>query len=445
MKTIHTLSSLLEQADLEGAKIELTGTAVTMTKADKVRIKWPYLYKWPAKNPLLGDITQFVNALNAESGKGGKSILSQIKQTDANHFVGIATDAASTQNNRLLRKDLGQLNGFVYLFYPDTINQELVPAAKKLEQVAGRFTFVVDAEWKKYLVTTDPAKPTDASLPKPAAPIGTNTFIEEDGANREWYSTKVFAPFISPVLAKLNKKSPVTITQSGAAAPIFWQFMTAVSTYSWSMDLPAEAATKAYSEDLQTNIKKLLGEAAKFDKAQFSVVSTNTLNSGLYSTMAKALTVIALNSGKVNNTSTKDSAVDYFKPLINANLMADGIAPDADGSASTATSGFDGTSVNNEMDLAKIISGGLIGYNTSAADVDTLAKVKAKWDSFVPATYVKLFSEIVAKLPFKQGTPSVITLSEFKDVQFFAIGVNGTYGPKTVAGFKSAFEKSSLK
>lgn len=450
MKKIYTLSSLLEQTDLESAKIELTGSAVTMTKADKVRIKWPYLYSWPAKSPLLGDIANFVRVLNAGNGKGGKDILSQIKQADPTHVIGIATDAESTQANRLLRKDLGQLKGFVYLFYPDTIDTKLVPAAKQLEKVDGKFTFVVDAEWQKYLVTAAPAADATAAAAKtePKPLIGANSFLESDGVNRDWYTNTAY-PLISPVRTALEKTlGGVTITQSGKPAGIFWQFMTAVPTHSWALDMPADSSN--YTELLQNKIKLLLAEAAKFDKTTFTAVDTNNLNAGLYGKMAQALIVIGLNKGELTNKSTADSAPEYFKPLTKAKaqsdaLLTDKAAIDDAGKAGKATDGFDGTAINNEMDLAKIISGGLIGYKVPATEVDTLDKIKAKWDSYIPSTYEKKFSEIVAKLPFKQNNTNIINLTEFKDVQFFAIGINGKFGPKTVAGFKSAFEKSALK
>lgn len=453
MKKIHTLSSLLEQ-DSKGTNIELTGSAVTMTKADKVRIKWPYQYSWPAKNPLLGDIVEFVNALNSKKGEG-KSILSQIEQTNVDHFVGIATDAASTQNNRLIRKDLGQLNGFVYLFHPNTINKELVPDTKKLPEVAGRFTFVVDSEWKKYLMTDKPAAgtgPGSASASTKKA-ITKASIVDPDGDNYAWFNKDdengISVKFLTPTANTLQKTlKPVTLLQSGPTAEIFWTFMSNLPPNLATVDLPSISDRQRYGEVLQAAIQKLLAEAAKFDST-FKAVNTNTLNSGLYEDLAYALIIIGLNRGELTNTSTKESARAYYNALIETKNRADAFEKDLPAASatttSTSTTGFDGTAVNNEMDLAKIISGGLIGYKVPATEVDTLDKIKAKWDSYVPANYEKKFSEIVAKLPFKQNDANIINLPEFKDVQFFAIGVNGKFGPKTVAGFKSAFEKSALK
>jgi hypothetical protein len=448
MKKIHTLASLLEQAATEvdakstGTKIEITGSVVTMTKADKVRIKWPYKYTWPASNPTLGDIAEFVKVLNADQGgKGGKSILDQIKKIDDTHIVGIATDAESTQKDRLLRKDLGQIKGFVYLFHPNTINKDLVPADKQLPKIGTKFTFVVDADWQKYLVTTAPAADSTATV-KAKDPIKAESFISADGINNDWYG-KTVATIIGPVVSVINSfGDAVPIEKTGKSATIFWQFMSAEPTHSWAVDMPGNNST--YTELLQSKIKTLLDEAAKFDKSAFSGINTNSLTSYLYKKMAHALIVVGLNSGELTNASTPDSAPKYFKPLTTAKAQSGTSAKPAEpAEPAEPTTAFDGTAINNEMDLAKIISGGLIAYNIPAADVDTLDKVKAKWDSYVPAKYTKKFSEIVAKLPFNSTTNT--SLAEFKNIQFFAINQNGTYGQKTKAGFKSAFEKSSLK
>jgi hypothetical protein len=458
MKKIHTLSSLLEQTKADdkstGTKIELTGNVVTMSKADKVRIKWPYRYSWPASNPILGDMEEFAKILNTEKGgKDGKSILDQIKQTDATHFVGIATDAASTQKDRLLRKDLGQIKGFVYLFHPNTINQELVPDSKKLPQVANRFTFVVDAEWKKYLATDKPVT-AGSTTGKPAestAQIKVNSILDEDGKYFSWFNADTAdglrVKFINPVGNTLDKSPAVTLLQSGAAAEIFWQFMSKVPTIELGkIDLPAnDADVTQYSELLQASIKKLLVAASKFDAEAFSPkVGINTLNFGLWEKISQGLVIIGLNNGSLTEQSTAATATAYYDPFIRAKAISDkidGIKNQAadDASKPKSTDGFDGTAVNTEMDLAKIISG-VMSKSTPPKTLDTLDKVKTEYDSVFGAN---AWADTLKTLPWKKG-PAPAS-SHFNDVQYSAIGRNGTYGDKTVAGFKNMFDASTLK
>jgi hypothetical protein len=91
------------------------------------------------------------------------------------------------------------------------------------------------------------------------------------------------------------------------------------------------------------------------------------------------------------------------------------------------------------MDLAKIISG-VMAKSTPPKTLDTLDKVKTEYDSVFGAN---AWADTLKTLPWKKG--SAPASSHFNDVQYSAIGRNGTYGDKTVAGFKNMFDASTLK
>ena len=78
--------------------------------------------------------------------------------------------------------------------------------------------------------------------------------------------------------------------------------------------------------------------------------------------------------------------------------------------------------------------------STPPKTLDTLDKVKAEYDSAYGANS---WSDTLKTLPWKKG-PAPAS-SHFNDVQYSAIGRNGTYGDKTVAGFKNMFDASTLK
>jgi hypothetical protein len=145
----------------------------------------------------------------------------------------------------------------------------------------------------------------------------------------------------------------------------------------------------------------------------------------------------------------------YYEPFISSAIDASKIvnstAAAAGSSTSTAaaTTGFDGTAINNEMDLAKVISGTWIGYGTKPDEVDSLDKVKTVYNEYLkklPAAAVTTFDEIKAKLPFKKGNAALISTKEFNALQYSTVNTKDKpYGPQTAATFKAGFEKSSIK
>jgi hypothetical protein len=457
MKKIQTLSLLLEQAELDGTKIELTGNAVTMTIKDKVRIKWPYQYSWPAKTPLLGDMENFVKALNASTKPAGKSILSQIEGSDKDksHYVAIARNETSTQNNRLLRKDLGEVKGWVYLFYPNTIDETLVPDNKKLPSVDGRFTFIMDSEFKKYLKTGTPTTSQSGNSTKPDTnKITSSAFMDRDGKAYGWYNDEngIRIKYINRVNTKIGK-STVNLFKSSKITPIFWQFVAGLPE-GLAATAPAQPTElELYSEDLQTAIKGLLATASKYDPENFSVVNTNTLTAALYSKMVNALIVIGLNLKKIDINFTPDksdiNSKPYYKSIVDGAAAAGVITdtPDANSNSSAnATANFNGTAVNNETDLAKILSGLFVERNVEKSKVDSIEKVKDYWNSTGKSsnwtTLNDAWDNTVKSLPWKKGPASASVW--FNYVQKLAIKKTGPYGKETTAGFLRAFNASAF-
>lgn len=460
MKKIQTLSLLLEQAELDGTKIELTGNAVTMTIKDKVRIKWPYQYSWPAKTPLLGDMENFVKALNASTKPAGKSILSQIEGSDKDksHYVAIARNETSTQNNRLLRKDLGEVKGWVYLFYPNTIDETLVPDNKKLPSVDGRFTFIMDSEFKKYLKTGTPTTSQSGNSTKPDTnKITSSAFMDRDGKAYGWYNDEngIRIKYINRVNTKIGK-STVNLFKSSKITPIFWQFIASLPG-GLAVTAPAKPTElELYSEDLQTAIKGLLATASKYDPENFSVVNTNTLTAALYSKMVNALIVIGLNLKKIDINFTPDKSdinnKPYYKSIVDGAAAAGVITdtpdtPDANSNSSAnATANFNGTAVNNETDLAKILSGLFVERNVEKSKVDSIEKVKDYWNSTGKSsnwtTLNDAWDNTVKSLPWKNGPASASVW--FNYVQKLAIKKTGPYGKETTAGFLRAFNASAF-
>ncbi len=457
MKNLKTINALFEQAENE-TKFKLLAQPTTKPAGSgSVRIQWQYRFSWPAKNPLLGDVKELINTINNSTDGDAKQVLSAIQGSDGTHEVGILRAEASTQNNRLFGKDLGEFTGWIYLFYPDTINKEAVPDNQKvMPGIAGRMTYLLDAkgEFKKYFQAPGKGqsaqtgdKKVDQSTPSPTV-FKLASITLADGSANSWFNSTegLRIQYLNPVYSKIGD-TKVPITTTGDIVEIFWGFMSNLPE-GLAIAKPADAKElTTYTPNLKSAILKLFEAAAKYDQSNFGSVDADVLTQDLYADMFYAVVILGLNAGKIDTTSldfTKNlTSAPYYAPFKAALNDSGKIVKTVSGTSGTASSTFDGTVVSNETDLAKIISGGLIGYGTPAADVDTVDKVKAKWNSYVPNTYSKKFEEIVAKLPFNSTTNT--SLAEFKNIQFFAINQNGTYGPKTKAGFKSAFEKSSIK
>jgi hypothetical protein len=463
MKKIQTLSLLLEQAELDGTKIELTGNAVTMTIKDKVRIKWPYLYSWPAKNPLLGDMENFVKVLNASTKGAGQSILSQIEGSDGDksHYVGIARNETSTQNNRLLRKDLGEVKGWVYLFYPNTIDETLVPDTKKLPAVDGRFTFIMDSEFKKYLKTGTSTQSASNSQSGNSTKPDTNinkmkasALVDPDGTAYDWYNDEngIRIKYLNPVVAKIGK-STVTITKSGKITPIFWQFVAGLPE---GLSTPAPSTPvglELYNEELQSAIKGLFTAASKYDSDNFSTVNTNNLTSDLYSTMVKALTLLGLNSGKIDINLTPDRAglgsKPYYRSMTAAAAAAGAVVVTPDANSGSAT--FDGTNITTEDQVLKIFAGVVVSDKTTwgTPDVSTIDKVKTYFKTNMnknsAGSYENMFAAIKKFSGFKHGQ-TYSGSKGFKDFESVVKGTNsGKFDDSLLTIIKSAITASPIK
>ena len=459
MKNIKTINALFEQAKTETKFKLLTPATTKPAGSGSTRIQWQYQFSWPAKQPLLGDVKELINTINNATEGDAQQVLSAIKgsDTDKTHTVGILRAAESTQNNRIFAKDLGEFTGWIYLFYPDTINTQAIPANQKIASgIDGRMTYLLDTkgEFKKYFKEPGTGKPaadakqTGADV-KPATVFTAASFLDGDGPAYKWFYNNIglYSTYIKKVTSKIGTAS-VPITTSGDIVPIFWKFVS---------NLPAGMATpmpgnvelhKVYSQTLKAALANLFAEAAKFDKPNFSAVNIDVLTKEIYSKMAHALVVIGLNAGKIKLNSLEfmkdQESAPYYAPFNFSEQEAVTVAAASASAASgTATAGFDGTAINNEMDLAKIISGAWIGYGTKSEDVDSLDKVKALFNA---KGYAKKFEEISSKLPFKQSDKTVPSKVEFQVLQYFIIDQKGfPYGPKTVAGFKTGFEKSSIK
>ena len=462
MKTIKNITALFEQTATE-TKFKLLAQPITLPAGDgSIRIKWQYQFSWPAKNPLLGDVKELINTINNAKDGDALQVLTAIKGSEKTHEVGIIRADVSTQKNRILGKDLGEFTGWIYLFYPDTINTQAIPANQKIASgIDARMTYLMgaDGSFQKYFKEPGTGKPaadakqTGADV-KPATVFTAASFLDGDGPAYKWFYNEIglYSTYIKKVTKKIGNAS-VPITTSGDIVPIFWKFVS---------NLPAGMATpepgdaklqKEYSQTLKAALANLFAEAAKFDKSNFSAVNIDVLTKEIYSKMAHALVVVGLNAGKIKSNSwefIKDSeTAPYYAPFRFSDLAAGSIADPsaASGTASgTATAGFDGTAVNTEVDLAKIISGTWIGYGKKPDEVDSLDKVKTVQNEYMKKYTKKTFDDIKAKLPFNQLQPATWSSSEeFKAFQFSIIGTKGTYGSKTVAGFKAGFEKSSIK
>lgn len=465
MKKFHTLKGLFEQeaantaADAPKIKIKITGT--TTAPDERTAIKWSYQYGWPLTQPNLGSIQEFTKAFAASTEKDAETVKNAILNSDQGGVVGVTRDPGNTVNKRLFGKDLAEAVGFIYLLNPDIINEKSVPANKQLAKIAERFTFIVDKDIKNYLATDGQ---DDDEIPSNnrnalstddndgSSTIKASAFLQKDGDAYSWYneSVNIRETYIEPIQVKIGS-SEIIMGQSAPIVEIFWTFISKLPG-GLSTPMPAGLASTTFDAGLQDAIKILLAKSDEYDGNYApDTVDTNKLNRNLYATLVEALIVIGLNNSiTATNVENEVLPASYKAPLANALEAAKGItsssspAASAAGSTSTsATAGFDGTEVNNEMDLAKIISGAWIGYGTKSEDVDSLDKVKALFNA---KGYAKKFEEISSKLPFKQSDKTVPSKVEFQVLQYFIINQKGfPYGPKTVAGFKTGFEKSSIK
>jgi len=468
MKTIKNITALFEQTATETeTKFKLLAQPITLPAGEgSIRIKWQYQFSWPAKNPLLGDVKELINTINNAKDGDAQQVLTAIKGSDKTHEVGIIRANVSTQKNRIIGKDLGEFTGWIYLFYPDTINTQAIPANQKVASgIDARMTYLMgaDGSFQKYFKEPGTGKPADdkkiAADTKPATVFTAASFLDGDGPAYKWFYNTIglYYTYIKVITNKIGKAS-VPITTSGDIVPIFWKF---VSNLPAGMAKPEPGDVelhKVYSQTLKAAISNLFAEATKFDKVAFSAVNIDVLTKEIYTKMAHALVVIGLNAGKIKLNSLefmKDpESAEYYAPFNFSDLASGAIVDPTAATASaagTATAGFDGTAINNEMDLAKVMSGAFsTTYAQDKASVDSLDKVKTLFNASAKTsgwpTPDSAWNETVKTLPWKKGG-TISSNPWFTRIQGLVIKTKSQkpYGSQTAAGFLAAFNASSLK
>lgn len=469
MKRLSRIQNLFEQdaevvdAAAGAAKAEDSGSKIKLIKSvslpnPQIQVQWDYTYSWPEKNPLLGSVAEFVKTLKTSTKGDAKAILDIITKAEANSAIGITRAAGNTQNTRLFGKNLSQTTGSIFLFKPNLITASKIPADKNVGDINGKTVFSIEGQVMDaitpYMDSTVANSNTGTGLKKISQKT-TKVFTQVDGDGFDWY-TNFSTTYLIPIVKKIGDDK-VPVTTSGKITPIFWGFMI-FAPLGFNVAYDQSSGKDIYSEQLRNSIKRLLGEAGKIDPA-YTSVDVSILTKYLFEDIVKATLVLCLNKGTLVKSNLENNFIPVAieKPMVeaknaatamgaNSNANALGSSINSTGSTATtaATTGFDGTAVNNETDLAKIISGKLIDYSIPATDLDTVDKVKAKWNSYVPATYSKKFEEIVAKLPFNSTTNA--NLDEFMNIQFLHLNKSGyRYGPDTTKAFKAAFEKSPIK
>lgn len=463
MKKFQTLKALFEQDSADTPKIKIKITGTTTAPDERTAIKWTYQYGWPLDQPNLGSIQEFAEAFAESTEKDAQDVKNAIARSDQGGVVGISRDPGNSVNKRLFGKDLAEAVGFIYLLNPNIISQTLVPANKQLKKIAGRFTFIVDKDIKNYLAEINqeddeiPSNTQNAlSTNDGSSAITAAAFLQADGDAYSWYnaSPNIIKTYVAPIQNKIGS-SRITIEQSGPIVSIFWSFIDKLPG-GLSVSAPAGLANTTFDENLQNAIKALLKKASEYDETYSpDAHNINILNRNLFATLVEALIIIGLNNSiTATNVENEVLPASYKAPLEAALAAANGISGSASSSssnatnqASSATAGFDGTAINTEMDLAKVLSGVFItNWNVAKADVDSLDKVKSMLNATAKSskwpTPDKAWEETVKSLPWKKD--STPTSPWFIRTQYLTIKKNGTYGPKTTAGFANGFKASAF-
>jgi hypothetical protein len=460
MKRLSRIQNLFEQdAEVVDAaagtpKAEDSGSKIKLIKSvslpnPQIQVQWDYTYSWPEKNPLLGSVAEFVKTLKTSAKGDAKAILDIITKAEPNSAIGITRAAGNTQNTRLFGKNLSQTTGSIFLFKPNLITASKIPADKNVGDINGNPVFSIEgqvmAAIKPYMDSTVADANSGRGL-KTISQKTTKVFTQVDGDGYNWYAS-FSTNYMIPILNAIDTQE-TPITASGKITPIFWGFMV-YAPLGFAVGYDQSSGKNVYSVKLRDAIQRLLGEAGKIDPA-YTSVDASILTKFLFEHIVKATLVLCLNKGALVKSNLENNFVPEViqKPMVEAKSAATamGAAPAASSNNAAATTGFDGTAVNNETDLAKIISGKFIdpSIGIPATDVDTVDKVKAKWNSYVPANYSKKFEEIVKKLPFNSKTSA--NLVEFQNIQYLVTKQYALpYGPDTIAAFKAAFEKSPIK
>jgi hypothetical protein len=383
-----------------------------------------------------------------------------ITKAEANSAIGITRAAGNTQNTRLFGKNLGQTTGSIFLFKPNLITANKIPADKNAGDINGKTVFSIEGRVmdaiKPYMDASVADSNTGTGL-KPISQKTTKVFTQVDGDAYNWY-TEFSANYMTPIINKIGK-SEVPISTSSKVTPIFWDFMV-VAPLGFNVAYDQSSGNEIYSQKLRDAITRLLGEAGKIDPA-YASVDASILSKYLFEDIVNAMLVLCLNKGILVKSNLENNFVPVAieKPMQGAKKAAVGMqagspanspsSGTSNASTVTATAGFDGTAINNEMDLAKVISGTWIGYGTKPNEVDSLDKVKTvynEWLKKLPSAAVTTFDEIKAKLPFTKSDAALISTKEFNALQYFIVNTQDKpYGPQTEAAVKAGFEKSSIK
>jgi hypothetical protein len=466
MKTIKNITALFEQTATETeTKFKLLAQPITLPAGEgSIRIKWQYQFSWPAKNPLLGDVKELINTINNAKDGDAQQVLTAIKGSDPTHEVGIIRANVSTQKNRIIGKDLGEFTGWIYLFYPDTINTQAIPANQKIASgIDNRMTYLMgaDGSFQKYFKEPGTGKPADdkkiAADTKPATVFTAASFLDGDGPAYKWYYNDIglYSTYIKKVTKKIGK-ARVAVTTSGDIVPIFWKFISKLPDGMAKAEPGAAGQNLIYSEPLQAALINLFAKAAKFDQSNFSKVNVNELTQDLYSKMAHAVVVLGLNAGKIKLNSLefmKDpESAEYYAPFIISDLAAGAIVdPTAATASAAATAGFDGTNITTEDQVLKIFAGVVVSDKTTwgTPDVSTIDKVKTYFKTNMnknsAGSYENMFAAIKKFSGFKHGQ----TYSESKGFKDFESVVKGTAAGKFDDGLltiiKSAITASPIK
>ena len=448
MKKLYTLSNLFEQEESSQTKIKVLSSKSSPT--EQVQVQWNYQYSWPESNQLLGDIGEFVKALTASTSGDGKTILDTIKATDAKtSAIGIFREAGNTQNKRVFAKDLAQTTGIIYLFKPDVIDQALVPANKQLTKIADHFTFEVGSDTSAYYKKAETKSTT--TEPVQAKSITAKIFLMPDGKAYDWYysSTGVWNTYLDPILKKLgNATQP--IEQTGKVSEAFFSFMYALPP----ADFPLAQTTDKtkYSKELYGVVNKVFQMAGKYDP-NYSTINPLELSARIFQQLVEAFTIICINTKNIVQSNFENGFIPDMlkKPLESALKFSSATTASSNSSTNTGSQSntntsngtFDGTSVNNETELAKIISGLYIKKNTAKSAVDSIDKVKALYDKDLGSGK---FAASVASLPWIKGTTSGSNNASFDTIQYQALNTSKPmpYGPATATKFKELYDAAGF-
>jgi hypothetical protein len=465
MKRLSRIQNLFEQEADATATAEETGSKIKLIKSvslpnPQIQVQWDYTYSWPEKNPLLGSVAEFVKTLKTSTKGDAKAILDIITKAEANSAIGITRAAGNTQNTRLFGKNLSQTTGSIFLFKPSLITASKIPADKNVGDINGNPVFSIEGRVMdaiKPYMDSDVANSNTGVSSKTVSQKTTKVFTQIDGDAHDWY-VEFSANYMIPIANKIGD-SEVPISTSGKITQIFWDFMV-VAPLGFNTAYDQSSGKDIYSQKLKDSISRLLGEAGKIDPV-YASVDTSILSKYLFEHIVKATLVLCLNKGILVKSNLENNFVPVAiqKPMQGAKNAAVGMqagspanspsSGTSNASTVTATAGFDGTAINNEMDLAKVISGTWIGYGTKPNEVDSLDKVKTvynEWLKKLPSAAVTTFDEIKAKLPFTKSDAALISTKEFNALQYFIVNTQDKpYGPQTEAAVKAGFEKSSIK